>query len=102
MTEAIDWPITEEKLPPGLRVRGSDSLATYKDEGIFNSEAIIRGRVGKEGILIRYGIESSWNLGHLDAIIVQFFDDPREWNFGPRDLDYLIDGQWLTFEQVMS
>lgn len=89
----IDWKLVEKTLPPGLLIRGSESLKDC-------IQPLIRARIGKEGMLLRYGIE--WTSPYVDAPIVQFFDDPREWNFEPGDLEYLIDGQWLTFDEAMA
>lgn len=98
----INWQLAQEKLIPGLRVRGGEALSDYDDsDSIFSIGNLIRARVGKEGILIRYGIESL-DSNYLDASIVLFFDDPREWNFEASELEYFIDNRWQTFDEVMK
>jgi hypothetical protein len=91
----IDWKTVEQTLPPGLLIRGSESLKDC-------IQSVIRSRIGKEGLLLRYGVE--WASPYVDATIVQFFDDPREWNFEPFDLEYSFDKgkTWLTFDQAMA
>lgn len=89
----IDWQRFSERVPAGTHIKAGDALKK-------SEQALIRDLAGKEGILLRCGVE--WTNPQKDAIIVQFFDNPLEGIFAPHELEYLIGGHWQSFEELMQ
>jgi hypothetical protein len=101
-----------ERVPAGTRVRGA--AYGYFWDGTPTRPAF--GIKGEEGTLIRHGNEIDGQIidfdlvndelttttGWQDTAVVQFFNDdvPREVDF--KDLEYLIDGTWVSYAQLMT
>lgn len=89
----IDWD-KFKRVPLGTRVRGNETLAA--------EVSIIRERIGKEGVLTGHAFEFAGGAGYANACVVYFFDSPQDWQFIPTQLDYLIDGRWLSYDELMA
>jgi hypothetical protein len=107
----IDWQMLAEHVPPGTRVssvKGEvfDITDDWREVPYFGG--------GRCGILLSYTHEDTFYIPDyftgeihegqfLPRMVIQPFDFVEEVTFyDPEDLEYLINGQWLTFEQVMK
>jgi hypothetical protein len=109
---AIDWEAFMQRVPPGTKVSSVngevfDITDEWKEVPYFGG--------GRCGILLSFEIESPFYMpdyftGEPDQesafkphMVVQPFDFIETVEFyDPTDLEYLLKGEWLTFEQVMA
>lgn len=100
---AIDWDLFSKRVPVGTRVRmGVDTVP--------NPEDLILDEI--DGIIMRFeDIEEGENQDFPESaceaevffiLWVQPFNLMDEWWLNPIFSDYLIDGTWLSFAQIME
>lgn len=106
----IDWTLFAERVPLNTRVRANRE-AIYLD--LLGSYEMTQG---EEGILVRYGRETTEEFviktlreedyfvpleTWADGAVVQFYSCLHELRIVHYHLEYFIDGRWLTSKEVM-
>ena len=97
----IDWSQVAARVPLGTRVSVTTENLSDPD-GLWLEEV--------EGVVMRFeDIEDGYNENfpeeaeYLDLVVwIQPFHLTSEWWIDPQGLVYFINGQWLTFAQVMG
>jgi hypothetical protein len=98
----IDWKGFAERVPLGTRVRmGADTVPNPEDLILDEIDGIVmRFEDAEEGE--NQDFPESACEAELDFVLwVQPFDVMDEWWLNPIFSDYFIDGEWLTFHEVM-
>jgi hypothetical protein len=106
----IDWQTFSERVPAGTRVRVIVHSMVRVREGLGG----IVSFKGKEGLIVHHGyddtdeahnpfrIQSPLFPCDMEHPAIQFFDENFARAMSPHDLEYLIDGTWVSYAQLMT
>ena len=89
-----------QRVPVGSYVRGR---STIRFRSIDNYTWYCAK--DKQGIVLRHYHEREGSYGTVDireGLLCQFEDEMNPRETPPRLIEYLIDGQWQTFEEIMK
>lgn len=93
---SIDWDKFTERAPSGTRIRSTD-YDPLEDDLEINE--------GDEGVITRHkrknGDAAIREYGR-NQLYCKFNHLEDEWPMHPTCIEYLIDGRWLTFDEVMK
>lgn len=102
MTEQ-DYELFASLAPLQTRVKGALDMVIVREWGNFSI-------FHQEGVIVRHGYEfertrrsahgkgTTWH----DAPVVTFFTNPHEWDIQPAYLLYWVNGEWITFYDLMK
>lgn len=95
--ENFDWDFFASRVPAGIEVRARLADGHYFTQGI-----LIENKPYEESESETWTILGKPIIPTVHCLRVQDFDLPEEWGEIVDDLEFLIDGTWHTFEEVMT